>query len=89
LKYLTLRFEAPDGGWPDDFDCDDENELIEKYGGIANIEIDNKLYLMTGLKEYLRKRKVGEQFMKLETWVGSDVVGGTEVCQFSKCSQVG
>jgi hypothetical protein len=78
LEYLTLRFEAPDGCWPSDFDCDDDDELFEKYGEIGNKEIANKLYLMTGLKEYLSKGKVGKQFKKLETWVGSDIVGDTE-----------
>lgn len=81
LEYLTLRFEAPVGGW----DGDDEDDFLEEslvppqYGEVRSYkEIDNKLYLMMGLKDYLKKRKVGKQFKKLETWVGSEVVRGPE-----------
>ncbi|PMD65666.1 uncharacterized protein K444DRAFT_625216 [Hyaloscypha bicolor E] len=73
LEYLTLRFEAQAGGW------DDEGEDGRQHGEERSYkEIDNKLYLMMGLKEYLAKRKVGKQFKRLETWVGSEIVGDAE-----------
>ncbi|KAH8792306.1 hypothetical protein F5882DRAFT_487803 [Hyaloscypha sp. PMI_1271] len=75
LEYLTLRFEAPDGGWDDEDEDEDGSQYREErsYRGIGN-----KLYLMMGLKEYLAKRKVGKQFTRLETWVGSEIVGDAE-----------
>jgi hypothetical protein len=75
LEYLTLRFEAPDGGWDDEDEDEDGSQYREErsYRGIGN-----KLYLMMGLKEYLVKRKVGKQFKRLETWVGSEIVGDAE-----------
>jgi hypothetical protein len=80
LEYLTLRFEVPVGGWG----SEDEDDLLEEtlgypeYGEFRTKETDNKLYMMMGLKEYLSKRKMGKPFKKLETWVGSEVVGDAE-----------
>jgi hypothetical protein len=77
LEYLTLRFEAPAGGWNDE--DEDEDEDGSQYREERSYrEIGNKLYLMMGLKEYLAKRKVGKQFKRLETWVGSEIVGDAE-----------
>ncbi len=86
LEYLTLRFEAPAGGWDDgdegDHELDEERIVYQHYGQSSEYrykEIDHNLYLMVGLKEYLTKGKVGKPYNKLETWVGSEVVGGTEL----------
>jgi hypothetical protein len=79
LEYLTLRFEAPAGGWDDEDEDEDEDEDGNQYREERSYrEIGNKLYLMMGLKEYLAKRKVGKQFKRLETWVGSEIVGDAE-----------
>jgi hypothetical protein len=71
---------VPVGGW----DGEDEDDLLEetlgspKYGELRKQEIDNKLYMMIGLKEFLSKRKIGKPFKKLEIWVGSEVVRDAE-----------
>ncbi|KAE9380861.1 hypothetical protein N431DRAFT_433090 [Stipitochalara longipes BDJ] len=82
LECLTLRFEAPVGGWDDeDKDELDEEAIVYHQYGQSNEyiykEIDHKLYLMMGLKEYLTKEKLGKPYKKLETWVGSEIVRGT------------
>jgi hypothetical protein len=85
LEYLTLRFGAPAGGWDDgdedEDELDEERIVYQHYGQSSEYrykEIDHKLYLMVGLKEYLTNGKVGKPYKKLETWVGSEVVGDAE-----------
>ena len=87
LEYLTLRFEAPAGGWNDESDDEDEFDeediVYHQYGNSNEYrykEIDHKLYLMMGLKAYITKGKVGKPYKKLETWVGSEAVVNPELC---------
>jgi hypothetical protein len=80
LENLTLRFEAHVSSWDGmgEEEEEEEEDLDGSFGyyGYKNSETtrsQNKLYLMTGVKEYLTKRKAGKRFKKLETWVGKDV----------------
>jgi hypothetical protein len=78
LEYLTLRFEPSAVGGDDDDDDDEDDSLDYVRYEVGHHKIDNKLYLMMGLHEYLTKRKIGKPFKKLQTWVGSEVVGEAE-----------
>jgi hypothetical protein len=83
LEHLTLRFEAQIDDW-DDWDEEgyalySSNSGYNDNGGYRGNE--NALMLMIGLKEYLRKQKVGKPLKVLETWVGSELMKDiTEIC---------
>ncbi len=60
LEYLTLPFEALVGGWDQDFEDEDEFDLLSSIGETGHRDVANKLYIMNrpeGVLDQVQSRK--------------------------------